>query len=250
MKSKKSYLLVFLELTFIFYAFELFGFNSNPTCTCSSEIKKINTSKIDSNSLWHDAQFDQLKIDKRKLKVKYLKIVDTIPSKYLVFENVEKIFIQNSKLQNLNLLNSFPKLREIVFFTSQINLNVNDHWLNKIEILTAEKTTIKGISDFSVLSNLKVLNLAYASFKEFPKNIERVHCLQSIFIDAYGGEIDLSLIDFSKNLCLKRINIGSFNGGLKGIPSGLSNQSLNYIYIKHPRLTVEELKILKKFEKK
>ena len=172
---------------------------------------------------------------------------DTIPKKYSIFKNVERLTIKNRN--GIYGLDAFPKLKTIFFLGSSMNLNTNEKWLAKIEAIYAEKTKFIGPDSFSKMPNLNILSCSFSGFEEFPKDLEQLDCINELRFGAYMfGNIDLNLLDFSKNKCLKNVLFQSWRNTLTGIPKGLPNSNIKELEIRHQKLTKpekEQLEIIK-----
>lgn len=204
-------------------------------------------------------KFEKWSNDTLKLKVTSISFshFDTIPEKFKVFINVEKVTLQDVLTKDwrqgkiIHGLDMFPKLKTVVFWGSSIHLDPTAKWLKKVEVLHAEKTNIQGIKDFSEIPNLHVLYLAYSSFNEFPKNIESLKCLSELTLGAYSfGNINLTDIDLSQLPCLKKLDIVTWSNNMTGIPEGLETSNLQTVKIHHQKLTQTEKDIIKKINHK
>jgi len=187
--------------------------------------------------------------DSQVLKVKSITFSQfkDIPEKYSVFKNVEKLVIKGSH-QSINGLDIFPKLKHIEFFDSTLSLN-NEKWLNKLEILKTEKTRIKGLKSFKVMPNLKAIYMAYSEFKSFPKDLDKLTCLQEITLGAYIGKVDLSKLNLSKNKYLRKAKFITWYDKFLGIPTGVLKSNIKEFEVKHKHLTKKDKKKLKEIKR-
>ena len=221
--------------------------NHNVNCNCeqakiqsynTSNLSFLNSDKARANSedlfgVWsHASRSDSVKA------ISFSEF-DTIPQKFAVFKNVESVLIHNTI--GIHGLDIFPKLKTIGFYASEINLDTDEEWLNRIEILYAGKTRFHGLESFQDVSNLKILRLEYSGFEIFPKDLETLKCLQKLSLGSYlFGEIDLNSIDLSNNVCLKEVSFHTWYNTLSGMPSGLSKSNIEKLEINHQRLTESE----------
>jgi len=199
-----------------------------------------------------DIRFTNSNYDRTKNKDRYLKwkqdslvntiksirfsLYDTIPAKYAVFKNVERLFIHSR--EGIHGLDQFPKLKTVQFFGSFVDLNTDENWLRNIEVLTAGKTRFTGLTSFSQMPNLKVLDLDFSGFDQFPTEIEMLSCLTEIRFKAYlFGKLNLSNLNFAENKCLRKIELHTWRKTLEGFPKGLADLELDALDISHPKLT-------------
>lgn len=174
---------------------------------------------------------------------------DTIPKKYAVFRKVQRISIDSRR--NIYRLDLFPKLRTIHFFASEINLDTDENWPSRIEVLIAQKTKITGWKSFLKTPNLKVLYLAFSGFDSFPTDLESVSGLQELTLGAYTfKELDLSTLDLSQNRCLKKVTFQTWYNNLSGIPKGLFSSNIKELEISHQKLTSSDKQMLKQLRDK
>lgn len=169
---------------------------------------------------------------------------DTIPKKYAIFKEVNKLSISNRN--GIYGLDIFPKLKTIHFFGSIINLNTNEKWLNKIEALIGQKTKFTGLESFTKMPNLNIIYFGFSGFDNFPKDLDKLECLNELTLGAYMfGKIDLAKLDLSKNKCLQKAEFQCWQNTLSGIPKGLSNSNIRKLKVNHQKLTELEKKELK-----
>lgn len=172
---------------------------------------------------------------------------DTIPNKYSIFSNVERLSIENRN--GIYGLDIFPKLKSIHFFGSVINLNTKEQWLNQLEVLIGQKTKFLGLESFRKTPNLKVIYMGYSGFDTFPKDLDYLDCLNELTLGAYlHGEVDLSQLDLSKNECLKKVEFQTWYNSLSGIPKGILASKIEAMKINHQKLTELEKEDLKKIK--
>lgn len=228
-------------------------------CSCSTNsygrawINDIFFQSHSSQNKKNDELFSKWSNDTLRLKVTSIRFsyYDTIPDRFKIFENVEQVILGSifdkdwKEGKSIYGLDMFPKLKTVTFWGSSIKLDPTAKWLRKIERLHVEKTSIRGLTDFSEMHNLRVLYMAYSGFKEFPKNIESLKCLSELTLGAYVfGNINLADIDISKLPCLQKLELQTWYNTLTGIPQGLEHSNLQTLKIHHQRLTdVEKEKI-------
>lgn len=224
-------------------------------CTCVFT-KYGNIRSVDisfSNSEYDIAQNDSIfsrwSSDSLVNTVKSIRFVrfDTIPRKYAVFKNVEKISIDELRTGNaIYGLSMFPKLKAIYFFGAKVDLSSNNKWLSNIEVFVAEKTSFTGLGSFSKIPNLTKMHLSFSGFNTFPKDFDKLTCINELTLGAYGyGKVDLNTIDISKNRCLHKIEALAWGGVFTGIPKGLKDSNIKDVKINHPQLTELEKAELK-----
>lgn len=172
---------------------------------------------------------------------------DTIPKKYSIFNNVERLYVKSR--DGIYGLDIFPKLHSVHFFDSVIDLDTDENWLNKLETFIGVKTRFYGLNSFQKTPNLKVIYMGFSGFEEFPKDLENLDCLYELNLGAYMfGEIDLSKFDFSKNRCLKKIEFQTWYNTLSGIPKGILASNIEELKIDHQKLTELEKKELEELK--
>ncbi|MEL6656171.1 MAG: hypothetical protein AAFR36_06980 [Bacteroidota bacterium] len=172
---------------------------------------------------------------------------DTIPSKYAVFSNVERVTIYSRT--GIYGLDIFPKLKVVEFFASVVNFDTDENWPSQLKVLTGEKSTFSGMESFRRAPNLQVIHLAYSGFDTFPPDLDQLSCLQELTLGAYRvGVIDLTTLDLSKNACLKKATFQTWYNTLSGLPKGLSKSNLEELKIHHQQLTETEKEELKRIE--
>jgi hypothetical protein len=193
----------------------------------------------------NDSLFEKWSQDSLKNQVKSISFVgyDTIPEKFSVFKSVDRLKINNRN--GIFGLDIFPKVKTINFFGSTINLNTTEKWPSRIEALFGQKTSFKGLDSFKKMSSLRVIHLAYSRFDNFPKDFEKLDCLNEITLGAYLGTIDLSTLDLSQNQCLRKVEFQTWYNTLSGIPTGILNSNIEKITIHHQKLTTKEKEELK-----
>ena len=121
---------------------------TSQTTDCNCTLKKYNknysTDLIFQNyehlKTKNDSLYTKWSTDSLKNQIKSIRFIgfDTIPSKYSVFKEVNKLSISSNK--GIYGIDIFQKLKTIHFFGSVIDLNTNEKWLNRIEALFGEKT--------------------------------------------------------------------------------------------------------------
>ncbi len=221
----------------------------NCNCEPVEYSKSYSTDLVFENSKYakakNEEQFDMWSKDSLMNDVKSIRFsgYDTIPNRYKIFANVERLSIEN--YNGIYGLDIFPKLRSVHFFSSVINLNTNENWLSQLEILIGQKTKFVGLESFQKTPNLKVIHMGFSGFEKFPTDLYKLDCLYSLTLGAYMfGEIDLTQLDLKEMRCLKFAEFHSWKENLKGIPSGI--EKIETIKISHPNLTEGEKEKLKK----
>lgn len=176
---------------------------------------------------------------------------DTIPSKFAIFPNVEKVELElhGGPGISINGLDMFPKLSEVSFWGAVVHIDTLEKWPQRVSVLQAEKSTIRQLKSFRSLPNLEVLKLAFSDFDEFPSDIESLDSLKEIEIGAYvRGRIDLSKIDLRKFRSLKKATFITWDDCMTGLPKGIAATSkLIDLKVSHPNLTIEEKATLRRY---
>ena len=184
----------------------------------------------------------------KRFEIKSLLLIDfdTIPSQMGIFENVEMVKISGLNSKNITGLNLFSKLKIIdTEMLWEFDLSSSPKWLEKIEVIHANKTKFIGLTSFKQLPNLKELKIGFSGFEPFPKDFASLKCLNYFQTGAHRfGDIDLSEIDLQKLPCLKYIEFHSWWKNLKGIPKGI--ESIDKVKIHHSNLTEIEKATLNK----
>jgi len=230
---------------------------TSQTTDCNCTLKKYNknysTDLIFQNyehlKTKNDSLYTKWSTDSLKNQIKSIRFIgfDTIPSKYSVFKEVNKLSISSNK--GIYGIDIFQKLKTIHFFGSVIDLNTNEKWLNRIEALFGEKTKFTGLNSFNKMSNLNTIYFGFSGFDNFPKDLDKLNCLNEITCGAYMfGKIDLSTLDLSKNKCLQKVEFQCWQNTLDGIPKGMINSKIRSLKISHQKLTDIEKKELKKIK--
>jgi hypothetical protein len=185
-----------------------------------------------------------------RLKVTSLQLrdYDTIPDKFAVFENVERVMI--STRSGVKGLDKFPKLKEITFFDSEVKVDTTEKWLKRIKIFNADKTRIIGLGSFRYMPNLVSLHMGFSGFDMWPKDIQNLECLQTLILGAHCfGEVNLSTIDLSNFKCLKKAIFSTWYNTLSGLPAGLDDTSkIIELEVSHEKLTRAEKSEIKKYK--
>jgi len=169
---------------------------------------------------------------------------DTIPEKFKVFSNVEKVVLSSTK--GVEGLDIFPKLKVLHFFAAQVSLKKKAKWMGRIEALFAQKSHILDLESFMPFTDLRILQVSHSGFKPFPSDLEALSCLNRITLGAYMFfKADLTQWDLSLMPCLSRVRLLSWHDGFIGIPKGLDSPHLKSVSISHNLLTEEEKEELK-----
>ncbi|MEO7990147.1 MAG: hypothetical protein ABI663_11430 [Chryseolinea sp.] len=197
----------------------------------------------------NDSEWRKYSNDSLRLTVRAIELwnYDTIPNKFGIFENVEKITL--SARHGIKGLDIFPNLMEVEFFESVIEIDTTEKWVQRIEIFSAGKTKIEQLKSFQYLPNLVRITMSFSGFDKFPSDIESLNCLKELEFGAYMfGPLDLGTIDLSKFSCLKKVTFQTWYESLTGIPKGLSDtMKLLELDISHKKLTTEERAKIKKY---
>ena len=222
-------------------------------CDCKQQdyIRNYSTDLVFRNSghykAVNDSLFEKWSQDSLFKLVESIRFVryDTIPEKFSKFIEVNRVSIENRN--GIYGLDYFPKLKTVHFFGSKISLKTNEKWVGKIEALYAQKSKFRGLSSFKNVPNLRVLYFAFSGFDNFPTDINELRCLKEITLGSYVGELDLSRLDFTKNYCLRKIEMLTWGNNFIGIP--ITNSRIKRLKINHPNLTKEEKSVLKNHNK-
>ena len=173
---------------------------------------------------------------------------DTIPEKFRIFENVE--IIHTSATHGLDM---FPKLRHVMFFDQDVQIDSTMKWPRKVEALTFEKCRVSGLTSFKPFHNLTYLNATYSFFDAPVKDIQSLSCLQVLVFGAHmQGDINVEEIDISEFSCLRRMVLHSWakDINVKGIPKGLDHHSRKVeLEVNHLNLTASEKVKLNEYNK-
>jgi hypothetical protein len=216
-------------------------FSAGPRFQNYNNVKEV---KSRNDSAWNKYSNDSL-----RLTVKAIQLwdYDTIPAKFGVFKNVEKITL--STRQGINGLDVFPNLKEVNFFDSVIKIDTTETWIQRIEIFSAEKTKIERLKSFRSLPNLVQIKMGFSGFDKFPSDIESLSCLKELQLGAYMfGSLDLSTIDLSKFICLKKVTFQTWYESMSGIPKGLNDTTkVLELEVSHKNLTTEEKGKIKQY---
>jgi len=200
----------------------------------------------------NDSEWNKYSNDSLWLTVRAIQLwgYDTIPDKFGIFENVEKVTL--STQHGIKGLDIFPRLKEVEFFDSVIKIDTTEMWLQRIEIFSAGKTKIEQLKSFRSLPNLVQIKMGFSGFDKFPSDIESLNCLNELELGAYMfGPLDLGTIDLSKFGCLKKVTFQTWYESLTGIPKGISDATkLLELDISHKNLTTEEKAKIKKYRGK
>jgi hypothetical protein len=197
----------------------------------------------------NDTEWSKYSNDALRLTVRAIQLwdYDTVPDKFRIFENVEKITL--STRHGIKGLDIFPKLKEVEFFDSVLKIDTAEMWLQRIEIFSTEKTKIEQLKSFQSLPNLVKIKMSFSGFDKFPSDIESLNCLKELEVGAYMfGLLDLGTIDLSKFGCLKKVTFQTRYESLTGIPKGLSDTTkMLELDVSHKNLTTEERAKIKKY---
>lgn len=218
-------------------------------CECKKKFNNISFStdltvikgKINFNTI-----LDSGSININEIKSIRLRGYDTIPEDFKIFKNVETIVVGYhwTTFSGIGLEN-FPKFKKLFVFAKKLDLSNNPKWLQKVEVIQAQKTHIIGLESFSQLPKIVKIKMAYGGFDNFPSDFESMKCLNFFQIGAYGnGKIDLTEIDLSNMPCLKFVQFQSWAKMIFGIPKGI--EKIEKVKISHDNLTKEEKEILEK----
>jgi len=190
----------------------------------------------------NDTEWNKYSNDTLRLTVKEIQLwdYDTVPDKFRIFENVEKITL--SARHGIKGLDIFPKLKEVEFFDSVIKIDTAEMWVQRIEIFSAGKTKVEQLKSFKSLPNLVHIKMGFSGFDKFPSDIESLKCLKELELGAYMfGPLDLGTIDLSKFHCLIKATFQTWYESLNGIPKGLNDTTKPLeLQISHKNLTTEE----------
>ena len=224
---------------------------------CDEKIPEITKKKTDisfcpqEKDFSQNSEFIKYSNDSVRLKIKSIKIsqFDDIPIELKIFKNVETVLIHLCDSINLDNLNIFPNLKTIQFMGCHIELYKKYKWLDKIEVLYAEKLYLTGLRKLSNMPNLRSLILRYTSFKSTNMDFNNLPYLQNLKINGYMRDtLDLRKINLNKLKCLKNIEITDVYGVIKGIPKNLQYSNVEQVYIKNNYLTKTEKEILTKIK--
>lgn len=179
-----------------------------------------------------------------RIKTIQLKEFDTIPIAFKRFENVETLILSKVDWRPITIQDIFPKLKKLKVLGKLLDLSHEPDWLEKIEVIHAEKSQIVGLESFNKLPNLIEFNVGGTSFDNFPSDFNSLQCLKYFKIhSSIGGTIDLNEIDLSNMPCLEFVQFHSWSDNIKGIPFGIDQ--IKTVKIFHSNLTKEEKNRLK-----
>jgi len=216
----------------------------NRSYTTDLAFRNAEYSKVKNDSLFAKWSNDSLKNKVRSIRFSGY---DTIPSKYSVFKEVDRISI--SSINGIHGVDMFPKLNTVHFYGSKINLGTGEKWLQRVEALFSLKTEFIGLETFTKMKNLQVISIDFSGFDNFPKDFDKLECLQEVSCRTYMyGEIDLNTLDITKNKCLQKVEFKAKRNTLSGIPKGINDPKIQYLKIIHRKLTEKDKEALKQIK--
>jgi hypothetical protein len=163
---------------------------------------------------------------------------DTIPERYKVFKNVEKLSIDTRN--GIYGMDMFPKLKVVDFFGAVVDLNTEEKWPEKVEAILAAKSILNNVP-FERLTNLRVLYMGHSRMMPTPNDVHHLKCLHEMVLGAYSGrDADLTKMDFSSNPCLQKLHLQTWGKSMTGVPTGLEKTNIVNLMISHPQLSDEE----------
>lgn len=173
---------------------------------------------------------------------------DSIPTSFSIFTEVTKVVLVSNR--NSAGLDYFPKLKELHFFGGPITLNRKEKWMKRLQILAAQKTVFESFPSFRAFPNLTIIDFAFSGFKDFPKDLEQLSCLQELHFNAYinGSKdhpLNLGQLDLSRFPCLRKVAFQSWQNALTGLPKGLLSAPLQRVVVQHINLLESEKLALK-----
>lgn len=216
------------------------------SCDCEWKVKKMShyaDLKFSNNRTPFSLDsLNKWKYSPKSLEIKSILLVDfdTIPTEMGVFKNIERIRVRGVNSNNIRGLEVFSKLRIIeTEMLWEFDLSNTPKWLEKIEVIHANKTKFIGLNSFKQLPNLRELKISFSGFEPFPKDFISLKCLSHFETGANRfGSIDLKEIDLSKMPCLEYVEFHSWWKNITGIPKGI--ESVEKIKIHHGNLTKKE----------
>ncbi|KAA3622837.1 MAG: hypothetical protein DWQ02_25495 [Bacteroidetes bacterium] len=200
------------------------------TCTCDTLKAKLNFHS-DLTFSNNGRPFDTLVLapwknnpDSKKITSLTLIDFDTIPQAMKVFDQVDKVFLQAINHKNVQGLEHLPNLKYLVAEEERFQWDSTTTWIQNLEVIIANKTSIAGLNSFRRIPNLKQILLSFSGFEEFPQDIGFLECLSFVDIGAHTfGSIDLSKINFSQSNCIQEIAFHSWHKNITGLPIGWEN---------------------------
>jgi len=151
---------------------------------------------------------------KHKVKSINFKNFYIIPSKYSIFENVEKLYIEQCFDYNkpVNGLECFKELK-VIYLSEVSNLFIDTNIFNSKSFVAIfmNKSTITGIDNYKPYNNLKLIYLNESKLSIFFIDLTKLKKLQFLYSYRQGiQEFGMNSLDL-KNAVFKRSFFKFFN---------------------------------------
>ena len=223
--------------------------NALPSCLCDSETRYFEDIETIVFANGEDSKnstlLEELDEENKNDEVKYLELkgYNSIPSEFLVFQNVQHITFRDSRginLSQIENIDQFKTLQSIGFKMSQVTFNGQADWMDQIKYFYARKTQFKALPTFKWFPNLITLDFETSGFNSFPTGIDSLYCIQYINFFETREEINQSDWNFENSKCLEYYDFYTSYNTLKGVPFGLEDKEMSHFRIKKNSFSEDE----------